>query len=157
MANGDLKLLSSADSARVQDALRRGARRRDVLGMLMGGGMALASAGSVFGAMRQARADAPVKGGRIRVAGTELEGDNLGAIFVQPRPDSTVASVAAVTGTGVAGMRLNDRLPYLQAGVAYPDWTIYGPKILTEGSSGVLGAGYFGADWGLESGDYAWR
>ena len=72
MANGDLKLLSSADSARVQDALRRGASRRDVLGMLMGGGMALASAGSVFGAMRQARADAPVKGGRIRVAGTSI-------------------------------------------------------------------------------------
>ena len=110
-------------------------------------------------AWRSLLGQSPIKvyRGRISAAATELEGDNLGAIFVQPRPDSTVASVAVVTGTGVAGMRLNDRLPYLLAGVAYPDWTIYGPKILTDGGGGVLGAGYFGADWGLESGDYAWR
>ncbi len=95
--------------------------------------------------------------GRIAAAGTEFEGEDFGAVFVRPRADSNVASVAVVTGSGAAGMRLNDRLPYLSAGVAYPDWTIFGPTIHREGVSGVLGAGYFGADWGIESGEYAWK
>ena len=92
------------------------------------------------------------------VAGTKrIDGSDLGAIFVQPRPDSNVASIAVITGTGPSGMRLCDRLPYFLAGVAYPDWTLFGPKVLTEGTSGVLGAGYFGLDWALETGEYSWR
>jgi hypothetical protein len=67
-----------------------------------------------------------------------------------------VASVGVVAGTGPAGMRLTDRLPYLMSGVAYPDYLVLGPEALTSGISGVRVAGFFGADWGVETGDAAW-
>jgi len=51
------------------EALKRGASRRDVLALLMAGGMQATLAGSLAGLAGQARADAPRRGGRIRVAG----------------------------------------------------------------------------------------
>jgi len=63
-----LHVLSTADAARVGEALRRGASRRDVLRMLTAGGMALATAGSIVGTARRAWADTPKSGGKIRVA-----------------------------------------------------------------------------------------
>jgi peptide/nickel transport system substrate-binding protein len=49
--------------------LARGANRRDVLAMLMAGGMQAAMAGSVATLAIAAHAEAPRKGGRIKVAG----------------------------------------------------------------------------------------
>ena len=54
-------------------------------------------------------------------------------------------------------MRLTDRLPYFVSGVAYPDFTILGPDVLTSGTEGVRAAGYFGIDWGVKTGEFAWR
>ena len=65
-----LHRLSPADTAMVETAMRRGASRRDLLAMLTGGGLALAAAGSVLGSATRALAQAPKRGGRIRVAGT---------------------------------------------------------------------------------------
>jgi peptide/nickel transport system substrate-binding protein len=68
--NDKLALLGSADSARVMEAVRRGATRRDLIGMLGAAGMAATTAGGIFGAASQALAQTPRSGGRIRVAGT---------------------------------------------------------------------------------------
>jgi peptide/nickel transport system substrate-binding protein len=65
-----LALLGPGESGRVQEALRRGASRRDVLGMLTAAGMAAATAGGVVGAATRALAQTPRRGGRIRVSGT---------------------------------------------------------------------------------------
>ena len=62
-----------------------------------------------------------------------------------------------VSGSGVEGMRLTDRLPYFVSGVAYPDCAVLGPTVLTDGPTGVLAAGFFGLDWTVDSGDFAWR
>ncbi len=70
MASNELELLGQADQARVLDAVRRGATRRDLLGMLGAGGMAAATAGGIFGAAKEAVAQTPRRGGRIRVSGT---------------------------------------------------------------------------------------
>jgi peptide/nickel transport system substrate-binding protein len=63
-------LLGAADSARVYEAVKRGATRRDLMGMLGAAGMAAATAGGIFGAAKDAVAQTPRRGGRIRVSGT---------------------------------------------------------------------------------------
>jgi peptide/nickel transport system substrate-binding protein len=65
-----LGLLGAAEGVRVFDAVRRGATRRDLLGMLGAAGMAAVTAGTVFGAAKEAAAQTPRRGGRIRVSGT---------------------------------------------------------------------------------------
>jgi peptide/nickel transport system substrate-binding protein len=62
------KLVGPEDSRRLFGALQRGASRRDVLAMLMAGGMQAGLAGGLATLAVEARAQAPRKGGRITVA-----------------------------------------------------------------------------------------
>ncbi|HEY8976367.1 MAG TPA: ABC transporter substrate-binding protein, partial [Burkholderiaceae bacterium] len=62
-------LVGPGESLRVMSALKRGASRRDVLAMLMAGGMQVTLAGSLAGMAVSAHAQTPRRGGRIRVAG----------------------------------------------------------------------------------------
>jgi len=54
-------------------------------------------------------------------------------------------------------MRLTERLPYFTSGIGYPDCIIFGPDVLRTGDSGVKAAGFFGADWKVESGDFVYE
>lgn len=98
-----------------------------------------------------------VEDGRVRLGPREAAGDDLACLFIRPRPGSDTASVGVVSGTGPAGMRLTDRLPYFLSGVGYPDVTVLGPAMLVEGGPGVRAIGYFGNDWSVERGEWAWR
>jgi dienelactone hydrolase len=98
-----------------------------------------------------------VKNGAITVGQRTAKGADLACLFLRPRPGSDVACVAAVAGTGPVGMRLTDRLATFISGTAYPDCIVLGPEMLTEGFDGVRAAGYFGPDWQVESGQFAWR
>jgi hypothetical protein len=98
-----------------------------------------------------------VRHGEVHVGDRTESGNDLACLFVRPRPGSDVASVGVVSGTGPAGMRLTDRLPYFVSGVAYPDWIVLGPETLTKGSAGVRGAGFFGNDWEVGSGAAVWH
>jgi peptide/nickel transport system substrate-binding protein len=62
-------LMGPEESTRILGALQRGASRRDVLAMLMAGGMQASLAGSLAGIAAGAHAETPRKGGRIKVAG----------------------------------------------------------------------------------------
>jgi len=62
-------LVGPHDSTRMLAALKRGASRRDVLAMLMAGGMQASLAGGLSTLALSAHAATPKKGGRIRVAG----------------------------------------------------------------------------------------
>jgi peptide/nickel transport system substrate-binding protein len=61
-------LIGPHESMRMMDAMRRGASRRDVLAMLMAGGMQATLAGSIATMAGTAHAQTPRRGGRIRVA-----------------------------------------------------------------------------------------
>jgi pimeloyl-ACP methyl ester carboxylesterase len=104
-------------------------------------------------------ADSPVqvRRGEVRFGTHAESGDDLAALFVYPRPASDTALVGVVAGTGPAGMRLTNRLRYFVSGVAYPDLMIFGPGVLAEGTSDVRAWGYFGPDWKVDTGDFAWR
>ncbi len=61
-------LVGPTESLRVMESLKRGASRRDVLKMLMAGGMQATLAGSLAATAVNVYAQAPRRGGRIRVA-----------------------------------------------------------------------------------------
>lgn len=92
----------------------------------------------------------------VTIGERRMEGDDLACLFLRPRHDSDVACVAVIGGTGIRGMRLTDRIPIFISGVALPDCTIFGPEFLRDGDKGIRAAGFFGEDWGVESGEFVW-
>ncbi|WP_029048931.1 ABC transporter substrate-binding protein [Cupriavidus sp. amp6] len=71
-------LVGPGESLRVLDGLKRGATRRDVLKMLLAGGMQATLAGSLASQAVEVHAQTPRRGGRIRVAaGTASAADTL--------------------------------------------------------------------------------
>ncbi|WP_276199260.1 ABC transporter substrate-binding protein [Chelatococcus sp. XZ-Ab1] len=60
---------TGADDALVEHAIRRGASRRDLLQMLMAGGLAASAGSLVLARASTALADTPVKGGHLKAAG----------------------------------------------------------------------------------------
>jgi hypothetical protein len=93
----------------------------------------------------------------VTIGAREIIGEDLACLFVRPRPGSDRALVGVVAGTGTAGVRLTERLPYFISGVGYPDCVVLGSEVLRDGTAGVRVAGFFGNDWSVESGDFAWR
>jgi len=103
--------------------------------------------------------DSPVQvePGRVFVGERIIEGDDLAAFFVRPRPDSDVASVIAVAGSGEVGMRLTDRHSFYFPFIRYPDLTVLRARGLETGDTHYECAGYFGLDWSVQNGDFHWR
>ena len=76
--------------------------------------------------------------------------------MVRPRPDSDVASVGVVAGSGAVGARAAESNRYFIAGNGFPDLMLFTPEVYENGINGVKAAGYFGNDWSLEEGDIVW-
>lgn len=96
-----------------------------------------------------------VKRGTVSLGGQEYAGEDIGAYFMWPRPDSDIASVAVISGTGLAGMRSTEANQYFAGGSGFPDYIIFSANMLKEGAQGIKRAGFYGNDWGIESGEWA--
>ncbi len=96
-----------------------------------------------------------VRNGSIKVGDRECAGEDLACAFTYPRPDSDVACVAVIAGSGPIGTRLTMRLPYFVSGVEYPDLCILHASTLVSGASAIRLAGFFGNDWSVERGSWA--
>jgi hypothetical protein len=109
-------------------------------------------------AWRALLGDSPVqvRTGEIRVGKKKLKGNDLGVLLIRPRPGSDTACVGAVGGTGVSGMRLTDRRPYMHPGFAYPDLVLFRAGKLVQETDAVCGLGFFGLDWSVEGGEFVW-
>ncbi|MDQ2987328.1 MAG: prolyl oligopeptidase family serine peptidase [Armatimonadota bacterium] len=92
-----------------------------------------------------------VKRNLVRVGMAAMPGLDSAVIFTRPRPGSLVASVAVVSGSGMPGMRLTERLNYFLAGVHFPDFFVAGPEMLDTGYPGVRAVGYFDNEWEMGS------
>jgi hypothetical protein len=92
--------------------------------------------------------------GGIRLGDREIKGEDLACLFIQPRPGSERALVAVVGGTGLPGLRLTDRLPCFTSGVGIPDLVVLGSAGLSDPGQAGRAAGFFGPDWGVESGTF---
>ncbi|HVT11911.1 MAG TPA: prolyl oligopeptidase family serine peptidase [Fimbriimonadaceae bacterium] len=80
----------------------------------------------------------------VEIGGHSMKGEDFAALYLYPQGSRMIGVVG---GTGLAGLRYTDRLPYFTSGVAYPDWTILPTSVLTKGSKAVSAAGFFGNDW----------
>ncbi len=96
-----------------------------------------------------------VRRNKVIVGDREITGNDLATLMIRPTVMNSTALVAAVAGTGPAGMRLAAELPYFVSGVHYPDVTIIGSDALMNGYRGVRTTGFFGNDWKIESGKFA--
>jgi hypothetical protein len=94
------------------------------------------------------------KEGEVVLGERSYTGNDLGYVFIRPRRGSTIACVGAIGGTGIQGMRLTDRMPYLLPGVAFPDVIIARSSLLLDGESGVAATGFFGIDWSVNGGEF---
>jgi pimeloyl-ACP methyl ester carboxylesterase len=99
--------------------------------------------------------DSPIRvnDGSIIVGKDQFKGDDLGAVFVRPREGNAENLVGAVASSGHGGTVVIERLPMAVSGVGLPDWTVIGADTFSTGIGGVRAAGYFGNDWGLDSGE----
>ena len=97
-----------------------------------------------------------VKNGKIQIGKKTIKGKDLACLFIYPRAGSELASVATVSGTGIAGMRLTNTRSYLYAGSAFPDCLIFSSDVIKKSADGVLAAGFFGLDWKVDSGEFVW-
>lgn len=98
-----------------------------------------------------------VTGGRCLVGEKVVEKKDLATLFVWPRAGTRTGLVGVVAGTSLVGMRVTERCPYFVSGVAYPDLTILTPESPFRGDEGVVVTGYFGHDWSVKSGQFAWK
>ena len=88
---------------------------------------------------------------RIVVGDQTYEGENLGAYFTYPRPDSNVAGVAIIAGTGAKGVKSITANQYFAGGSGYPDYMIFTSDMLINGADEILSIGFFDNDWSLNS------
>jgi len=99
--------------------------------------------------------DSPVQvtNKKVKIGNKEFEGKDIACLFIRPRTDSKIASVAVLTGTGIEGMRLADLAQFSHPYVSFPDILVYNSGVLKSDDEGVKCAGYFGNNWSVESGD----
>ena len=69
MSNRDVTNWTWTDQTALQDALRRGASRRDLMRMLVAGGVSLAAGNILLDGAGEALAQTPTKGGHMKAAG----------------------------------------------------------------------------------------
>jgi predicted esterase len=100
--------------------------------------------------------DSPVqvRRGQVQIGQRTLRGEDLAALFVQPRRDSDTACVVAVSGSGPLGMRSLCPVSLFVPAVRYPDCVITRVDPNDAGSSGNVAAGFFGLDWSVENGEF---
>jgi len=96
-----------------------------------------------------------VRRGSVQLGKRSIEGADLACLFCRPKPGGDGAYVAVVGGTGPVGMKLTDRSPYFLSGTGYPDLLVWSPEALSSGAAGVRAAGFFGNDWSVDRGDFA--
>jgi dienelactone hydrolase len=91
-----------------------------------------------------------VSRGNVQFGGKQFNGNNFGAYFIWPRPDSKFASVAVITGTGLSGMNAANANQYFAGGSGFPDYMIFTTDLLKYGVKGIKAAGFYTNDWKIE-------
>jgi hypothetical protein len=97
--------------------------------------------------------DCPVQVERNKIIAGERQfsGDNYGAYIVWPNPNSSISSVAAITGSGLKGMNAASANQYFAGASGFPDYMIFTLDMLNKGVDGVEMAGFYDNDWKLRA------
>ena len=96
-----------------------------------------------------------VSDNKIVMGNKTFTGSNLGTYFIYPRADSNTTSVGVVAGTGNEGMKALYPNDYFSGITGFPDLMIFDVDWIKDNPEGIKVSGFFGNDWGIESGDFA--
>lgn len=98
-----------------------------------------------------------VSNNEVNFNGKKITGKQWGMYFIVPRSDSNFASIGVVTATGMTGAKAAYMNHYLVNGTTFPDVLLFDNQVLTNGTSSVKCAGFFGNDWSIENGEFEWK
>lgn len=88
-----------------------------------------------------------VSRGQVKLGDETHTGQDLGVYFTYPRPDSPIASVSVVAGTGVPGMKAAWANQYFAAGSGFPDYLIFTADLPRDGAKAIKATGFFDHNW----------
>ena len=106
---------------------------------------------------------ADVSRGSAALGGRHLRGDDIGVLSIGTFTTSdkggerATRMYALIGGTGIAGMRATDRMPYLLSGVGIPDVCVIRSDVWGKGTQGIECAGFLGPNLGMEGAEIVWR
>lgn len=104
-----------------------------------------------------------VSRGKAALGDRVLQGDDLGVLSVgtfttgDKDGDRRTRMYALIGGTGIAGMRATDRMPYLLSGVGIPDVCVIRSDVWSKGTQAIECAGFLGSNLGVEGSEIVWR
>ncbi len=103
---------------------------------------------------------ARVERAAVTLAGRRIEGDDIGLLAIgtfTTGPEHASRMYALIGGTGLAGMKATDRMPYLLSGVGIPDVCVFRADLWTKGTAGIESAGFLGRDLTEPGSEIIWR
>jgi len=95
-----------------------------------------------------------VSAGKVTIGDKTFTGNDIGSLFIRPRKDSDTACVAAISGTGIVGMRANDALRIFSRAFL-PDFVVYNADVWKVADEAILATGIFANDWAIDPDDIA--
>jgi poly(3-hydroxybutyrate) depolymerase len=99
----------------------------------------------------------------VQIGGRKIDGDDLGLLSVgtfstsDRGGDRSTRMYALIGGTGLAGMRATDRMPYLLSGVGIPDVCLIRADMWSKGTQGIECAGFLGPALRMDQSEVVWR
>lgn len=106
---------------------------------------------------------ANVSRGSAALGDHTLQGEDLGVLSVgtfttgDKGGERATRMYALIGGTGIAGMRATDRMPYLLSGVGIPDVCVIRSDVWSKGTLGIECAGFLGANLAMDGSEIVWR
>jgi dienelactone hydrolase len=95
--------------------------------------------------------------GFLELGELQIKGDDLGYYVVYPHQGSTNNVIGMVGGTGIAGAMAAVQNHYFSGITAFPDVLIFRSEWLLNGPEGIEVSGFFGYDWSVANGRWAWK
>lgn len=95
--------------------------------------------------------------GRLALGDQVVDRNDAAVFVIRPLKSDRNQLVGIIGGTGIVGMNLTNRGPIFTSGAGYPDCLVLEPETLRTGTNGVIAAGFFGNDWSVKNGEFAWR
>ncbi|MBK9291862.1 MAG: prolyl oligopeptidase family serine peptidase [Bacteroidetes bacterium] len=100
--------------------------------------------------------DAPLQAGEgyVQVGRQRFEGDDLGFYAVFPLKGTNDNLIGIVGGSGLTGLKAAVQNHYFSGITAFPDLMIFKAGWLLNGLEDMRMSGFFGPDWGVDSGSW---
>ncbi len=122
----------------------------------VGRGVVLYGNKSTNAAWQSLLTDCPIQVERnlVKAGDNTWTGDDLAGYFTWPIKNSTVTSVAVISGSGLKGMRAAEANQYFAGGSGFPDFMIFKLGMLVAGAKEIQMAGFFDNNWQLKETEF---